>query len=56
MAAENGPLYIYVDITLNNLPFPDTIVIYQMNDVKTEDFTEYNCCCKWLLDILIIQP
>ena len=36
MVADNGPLYPYVDIPLKNLPFPATIVIYNMNKVYTE--------------------
>ena len=35
MVADNGPLYAYVDISLKNLPFPATIVIYNINNVYT---------------------
>ena len=35
MVADNGPLYAYVDIPLKNLPFPATIVIYNINNVYT---------------------
>ena len=33
MVADNRPLY--VDIPLTNLPFPATIVIYNINNVYT---------------------
>ena len=35
MVADNGPLYSYVDIPLKNLPFPATIVIYNIKNVYT---------------------
>ena len=34
MVADNGPLYAYVN-SIKNLPFPATIVIYNMNNAYT---------------------
>ena len=38
MAADDGPLYAYVDYPLKNLPFPTTTVIYNINNVYTDQF------------------
>ena len=35
MVADNVPLYAYVDIPQKNLPFPATIIIYNINNVYT---------------------